>query len=162
MTVETATPGVFDAGLPTLSYDVAETPRDVYPRIREAQRLAPIAIGPLGPEVLSYELARAVLRDSRFVIPPGIHLTAQGITSGPLWDRVVGSIMCAEGAEHHRLRSLVSKAFTPRATARLHDTIDTVVNDLADRRRCGPLRLRYGHRPAVSDPDHLRATSCTP
>ena len=125
--------GIFDAGLPALRYDVTETPREVYPRIREAQRLAPIAIGPLGPEVLSYEIARAVLRDSRFVIPPGIHLTAQGVTSGPLWDRVVGSIMCAEGAEHHRLRSLVSKAFTPRATARLHDTIGAVVNELADR-----------------------------
>lgn len=133
MTVGTAMPSVFDAGLPTLAYDVTEAPRDVYPRIRAAQRLAPIAIGPLGPEVLSYELARVVLRDSRFVIPPGLHLTAQGVTSGPLWDRVVGSIMCAEGAEHHRLRSLVSKAFTPRATARLHDTIGTVVNELADR-----------------------------
>jgi cytochrome P450 len=41
---------------------------------------------------------------------------------------------CAgEGAEHHRLRSLVSKAFSPRATARLHGTIATVVNELADR-----------------------------
>jgi len=133
VTVDIDKPNVFDAGLPTLRYDVTETPRAVYPRIRAAQRLAPIAIGPLGPEVLSYELAREVLRDNRFVIPPGIHLTAQGVTSGPLWDRVVGSIMCAEGAEHHRLRSLVSKAFTPRATARLHDTIGTVVNELADR-----------------------------
>lgn len=54
------------------------------------------------------------------------------MTSGPLWDRVVGSIICAEGAEHHRLRSLVSRAFTPRATARLYDTIDEVVNELVD------------------------------
>jgi cytochrome P450 len=38
-----------------------------------------------------------------------------------------------EGEEHRRLRSLVSKAFTPRATARLHDAIHTVVNELADR-----------------------------
>lgn len=132
MTTRATKPSVFDAGLPTLSYDVTEPPADVSSRIREAQKLAPIAIGPLGPEVLSYELARAVLRDTRFVIPPGIHLTAQGVTSGPLWDRVVSGIMNAEGAEHHRLRSLVSKAFTPRATARLHDTIATVVNELAD------------------------------
>ncbi|WP_193044164.1 cytochrome P450 [Mycolicibacterium baixiangningiae] len=132
MTVDTAMPSVFDAGLPTLTYDVTETPREVLPRIREAQRLAPLALGPLGPEILSYELARTILRDNRFVIPPGIHLTAQGVTSGPLWDRVVGSIMCAEGARHHRLRSLVSKAFTPRATARLHETIVEVINELAD------------------------------
>lgn len=130
MTIDTAWPSVCDAGLPALRYDVTESPRDVYPRLREAQRLAPMAMGPMGPEVLSYELARAVLSDSWFVIPAGLHLTAQGVTSRPLWDRVVGSIMCAQGAEHHRLRSLVSKAFTPRATARLHDTMGDVVNEL--------------------------------
>ena len=123
---------VFEAELPTLEYDVTESPHEVCARIRAAQRLAPIAIGPFGPEVLSYDLARSVLRDTRFVIPPGLHLSAQGVTSGPLWDRVVGSIICAEGAEHHRLRSLVSRAFTPRATARLHDTIGEVVNELVD------------------------------
>jgi cytochrome P450 len=132
MTVGAKTLSILDAGLPMLSYDIAETPRDVYPRIRDAQRLAPIAIGPLGPEVLSYELARTILRDPRFTIPPGIHLTAHGLTSGPLWDWVVKSILGTNGDEHRRIRGLVSKAFTPRATARLHDTIHTVVNELAD------------------------------
>jgi cytochrome P450 len=132
MTTTTGAPGVFEAGLPTLEYDITETPQQVWARIRAAQRRAPIAIGPFGPEVLSYELARGLLRDTRFVIPPGLHLSAQGVTSGPLWDRVVGSIICAEGAEHQRLRSLVSRAFTPRAISRLHDTIDQVVNELVD------------------------------
>lgn len=132
MTATTGAPSVFEAKLPTLEYGITESPHDVCARIRAAQRLGPIAIGPLGPEVLSYDLARGVLRDTRFVIPPGLHLSAQGVTSGPLWDRVVGSIICAEGAEHHRLRSLVSRAFTPRAIARLHDTIDQVVNELVD------------------------------
>ena len=133
MTVNTAKPSVFDAGLPTLQYDVTDTPQEIYPQFREAQLVAPIALGPVGPEVLSYELARTVLRDPRFGIPPGIHLTAHGITSGPLWDRVIRSILCMEGEEHRRLRSLVSRAFTPRATARMHDTIHTVVNELIDR-----------------------------
>lgn len=132
MTTTTGAPSVFEAALPTLEYDVGESPHEVSDRIRAAQLRGPIAIGPFGPEILSYELARSVLRDTRFVIPRGLHLSAQGVTSGPLWDRVVGSIICAEGAEHHRLRSLVSKAFTPRATARLHDTIDEVVNELID------------------------------
>ena len=61
--VGAAMPSVFDAGLPALSYDVTESPHDVYPRIRAAQEVASIAIGPLGPEVLSYDLARAILRD---------------------------------------------------------------------------------------------------
>jgi cytochrome P450 len=125
-------PSVLDAGLPTLTYDTTETPREVAPRIREAREQAPLAIGPLGPEVLGYELARAMLRDPRFVIPPGIHMTAHGVTSGPLWDRVIRSILCMEGDEHRRLRSLVSKAFTPKAAARLHATIAAVVNEMAD------------------------------
>ena len=132
MTLHTAKPSVFDAGLPTLSYDVTDTPQEIYPQFRAAQEVAPIALGPIGPEVLSYELARTVLGDPRFGIPPGIHLTAHGITSGEMWDRVTRSILCMEGAEHRRLRSLVSRAFTPRATARMDETIHTVINELAD------------------------------
>lgn len=125
-------PSVFDAGLPTLSYDVTDTPQDIYPQFRAAQEQAPIALGPIGPEVLSYELARTALRDPRFVVPTGIHLSAHGITSGPLWDRVTRSILNMEGEEHRRLRSLVARAFTPRATARMHATIHAVVNELID------------------------------
>ncbi|OBA75190.1 cytochrome [Mycobacterium sp. 1554424.7] len=133
MTVGAAPPSVFDADLPTLEYGAEETPADVYPRLRAAQRQAPVAIGPHGPEVLSYHLVRSVLRDPRFVIPPGINLLAQGVTSGPLWDKVVNSLLCLEGDEHHRLRSLTSRAFTPRATLRLHDTMVAVMNELVDR-----------------------------
>jgi cytochrome P450 len=132
VTATTGAPSIFEAGLPALEYDVTESPHAVCDRIRAAQQQAPIAIGPLGPEVLSYELARSILRDTRFMIPPGLHLSAQGVTSGPLWDRVVGSIICAEGVEHHRLRSLVSRAFTPRAIARLDETIGEMINDLID------------------------------
>jgi cytochrome P450 len=133
MTVGSVPASVFDADLPTLAYDDTETLAEVYPRIQAAQRLAPIALGPHGPEVLSYHLARSVLRDTRFQIPPGISLAAQGITSGPLWDKMINSLLCLEGDEHHRLRSVVSKAFTPRATARLHDTMVDVMNELVDR-----------------------------
>lgn len=132
MTVNAAMPSVFEAGLPTLEYDFTATPQQMYPQFRAAQETAPIALGPIGPEVLSYELARTVLGDPRFGIPPGIHLTAHGVTSGELWDRVTRSILCMEGAEHRRLRSLVSRAFTPRATARMDTTIQTVINHLID------------------------------
>lgn len=132
MTVSETKPSVFAADLPTLTYDLTDTPQQIYPQFRAAQLEAPIALGPIGPEILSYEMARSVLGDPRFVIPPGIHLSAHGITSGPLWDRVTGSILNMEGPEHRRLRGLVSKAFTPRATARMDDTIHAVVNELID------------------------------
>jgi cytochrome P450 len=132
MAVGTAPASVFDADLPTLAYDAEETPAEVYPRLQAAQRQAPVALGPFGPEVLSYHMVRSVLRDTRFQIPPGINLQAQGVTSGPLWDKVVNSLLCLEGDEHHRLRSLCSKAFTPRTVARLHDTMVDVMNELVD------------------------------
>lgn len=133
MTIDTAAPTVFDAGLPTLSYELTSSPADVHGQLRSAQLQAPIAIGPVGPEILSYEFARALLRDERFGIPPGINLMAQGVASGPLYDKVMGTLLCLDGAQHQRLRKLVAKAFTPRATTRLHDTIVDVVNELIDR-----------------------------
>jgi cytochrome P450 len=132
MTVGTAPASVFDADLPALAYGDEETPAEVYPRLQAAQRQASVAMGPFGPEVLSYHLVRSVLRDTRFQIPPGLNLLAQGINSGPLWDKVVNSLLCLEGDAHHRLRSLTSKAFTPRATLRLHDTMVDVMNELVD------------------------------
>ena len=132
MSVGTTTPSVFDAGLPALVYDITETMHEVAPRIHAVRKESPMAIGPLGPEVLSYELARTMLRDPRFVFPPGMHMTARGITSGPLFDRVTGTILGMEGDEHRRLRSLVSKAFTPRASARMEETIHLLINELID------------------------------
>jgi len=126
-------PNVFEAGLPTFNYSLTATPHDILDDVRLAQSRAPIAIGPLGPEILSYELARDILRDNRFRLPPGITLAAQGITSGPLYDKMANSLLGLDGAPHVRLRKLVSKAFTPRATSRLQETIHEVVNGLIDR-----------------------------
>lgn len=130
--MDTTIPNIFEAGLPALNYDLSDTPEDARVHIRAARSQSPIAMGPMGPEILSYDLARAVLRDSRFSIPPGITLMAQGVTSGPLFDKVMASLLCVNDEAHQRLRKLVSKAFTPRATSRLHDTINDVVNGLID------------------------------
>ncbi|AMO61339.1 cytochrome P450 [Mycolicibacterium phlei] len=126
-------PSVFDADLPTLGYDLTASPLDILDDVRNAQARAPIAIGPLGPEILSYDLARDILRDNRFRLPPGITLAAQGITSGPLYDKMANSLLGLDGPPHIRLRKLVFKAFTPRSTAGLQDTIREVVNGLVDR-----------------------------
>jgi cytochrome P450 len=133
MNVNSIAPSVLEAGLPTFSYSLTATPHDILEDVRRAQSCAPIAIGPLGPEILSYDLARDILRDNRFRMPPGITLAAQGVTSGPLYDKMMSSLLGLEGAPHTRLRKLVSRAFTPRATACLQDTIHDVVNGLIDR-----------------------------
>jgi cytochrome P450 len=132
VTVEPSGPSVFEADLPALSYEQAPNLEAAYRDIQRALRQRPIAMGPHGPEVLGYELVRTTLRDVRFRPPPGLGLEAQGITSGPLWDRVTASLLSVNGADHARLRRLVSKAFTPRAVGRLDTTITDIINELID------------------------------
>ncbi|MGA9489668.1 MAG: cytochrome P450 [Mycobacterium sp.] len=125
-------PTVFDAGLPPIAYEHAHSPDAAHRLIRQARLQGPVALGPHGPEVLSYELVRTVLRDTRFRVPKGGSLEAQGITSGPVWDKAITGLLSRDGADHNRLRRLVSKAFTPRSTARLKTTIAGVITELVD------------------------------
>ncbi|SHW23452.1 cytochrome P450 133B1 [Mycobacteroides abscessus subsp. abscessus] len=119
--------------LPTLTYGPETTPDEFHAAVAEARRLCPIALGQYGPEVLSYDLVRAVLRDSRFVNPQGNALAVQGITSGPIWDRVTKLLVSMDGAEHNRLRRLVARAFTPRAAERMREACTEVSVELVDR-----------------------------
>ena len=140
-----ACPNVFDADLPEIDYERCESLEEAHEVIRRARRQAPIAIGPHGPELLTYELVRSVLRDPRFRVPQGMFLASQGITSGPLWERVATNLISLDGAAHHRLRRLVSAAFTPRATERLRTTIADVIDELVDRHTAS------GHCDVVED-----------
>jgi cytochrome P450 len=121
-----------ETGLPSLAYDHLHDPDEAHKVIAEARQQAPIAVGPHGPEALGYELVRMVLRDPRFTTARGLGLDFQGITSGPLWDRAVQNILSLDGEKHHRLRRLVSKAFAPRAAARLQSLIVDVITDLVE------------------------------
>jgi cytochrome P450 len=137
MTIDTmpnrSCPDVFDAGLPILAYDHLDDPEEAHRLVAQARNRAPIAIGTHGPEILRYELVRTVLRDPRFRMPKGMFLAGQGITSGAIWDRITASLISLDGDAHHRLRRLVSKAFTPRATAWLRTTIIDVITELVER-----------------------------
>ena len=165
MTVDaigTNSPTVFDAELPPIAYEHAANPEEAHQLIRQARLQGPIALGPHGPEVLSYELVRTVLRDTRFRMPKGAALAAQGITSGPVWDKAITGLLSRDGADHNRLRRLVSKAFTPRSTARLKATIAGVITELVDPvTSCGALRRGRRHRAPVSDSDHQRVARRT-
>jgi cytochrome P450 len=132
MTTSTQRPSIFDATLPTVDYGDGRDPDEAHRVIRVARQHAPIAFGPYGPELLDYELVRTMLRDSRFVMPRGIGLVVQGITSGPVWDRVGNLLVSLNGAEHHRLRRLVARAFTPRAAGRMRAACVDAINELVD------------------------------
>ncbi|WP_123027445.1 cytochrome P450 [Mycolicibacterium stellerae] len=125
-------PSVFEADLPTVEYEEASSPDEAHRNLRKALEQGPIAMGAHGPEILSYELVRETLRDARFHPPRGLGLETQGITSGPLWHRASTSLLAINGADHNRLRRLVSKAFTPRSVTRLDGIIADVINQLVD------------------------------
>ncbi|NVN51810.1 cytochrome P450 [Mycolicibacterium hippocampi] len=130
MSVDQIRGTVFDADLPTIAYEHAESAEEAHRLIGAARQQGPIAIGPHGPEVLTYELVRTVLRDDRFLMPVGGALPAQGITSGELWDIVVSGLLSLNGPTHHRQRKLVAKAFTPRAASRLRNTCADIIAEL--------------------------------
>jgi cytochrome P450 len=122
----------FGAALPTVDYENAPDPQEAHRRLAAALRRGPIAMGAHGPEILSYELARTVLRDQRMCPPEGLGLETQGITSGPLWNRATSTILSINGENHTRLRRLVSKAFTPRAVGRLDTVITGIITRLVE------------------------------
>lgn len=147
MTTKLARSGVsvFDANLPSLAYDHLDDPDQAHHAIAVARSQAPIALGPHGPEILSYEFVHTVLRDPRFVTATGLGLDAQGITDGPLWDRATQNILSIDGVEHHRLRRLVSKALAPRGAERLRALITATITEIVE-----PL-THVGRCDAVSD-----------
>ena len=51
---------------------------------------------------------------------PGIlMLEVQGITEGPMWDRMKGNLLDLRGDDHRRQRKLVQHAFTPKEADKL-------------------------------------------
>lgn len=136
---------VFDAALPAIAYHGVRCPDEAHRIIARVRRQSPIAMGPYGPELLTHDLVRSVLRDPRFAMPPANGLAMQGVTSGPLWDRVSALIVGLDGAEHKRLRRLVSQAFTPRAAERMRTACRAIMNELVDR------QIHTGHCDVVAD-----------
>jgi cytochrome P450 len=136
MTVDTLStsshPNVFEAGLPCLDWPYLTDPEEAHRQIAEARSQSPIGVNHYGVEVLTYDLVRMVLRDDRFATAHGLGLDAQGVTSGPLWDRATTNILGLDGETHHRLRRLVSTAFGPRGAARLQSLIVETITDLVE------------------------------
>lgn len=122
----------FDAALPTVAYHGVRSAEEAHRIIAAARRQAPVAMGPFGPEMLTYDLVRLVLRDSRFAMPRANGMAMQGITAGPLWDKVAALIVGLDGADHRRLRRLVSRAFTPRAAEGMRNACRGIINELID------------------------------
>ncbi len=89
--------------------------------------------------VTRYEDVVAVLLDDkRFVVDPALALTRdelealQAANPIPNDERVSTNLLTMDGADHRRVRQLVTKAFTPRMVEQLRPRIQTIADELLD------------------------------
>ena len=106
---------------------------DPYPTYRRLRTEDPVHHSPLDFWVLTrYEDVVAVLRDPRFIKEPLAAFVAArfGVAVPP---GVGVSMLDRDPPDHTRLRSLVSKAFTPRVVEGLRPRIQAIVDSLITR-----------------------------
>jgi len=106
---------------------------DPYPTYRRLRTEDPVHHSPLDFWVLTrYEDVVAVLRDPRFIKEPlaGFVAARFGVAVPP---GVGVSMLDRDPPDHTRLRSLVSKAFTPRVVEGLRPRIQEIVDSLITR-----------------------------
>jgi cytochrome P450 len=115
-----------------VSYDffdpaLAVDPFPMFARLREHD---PVYRTDFGYWYVSrYDDCHAVLRDSR--LGPGTGVPDSfGLSEGPLFDIMSTWLMALGGAEHTRVRRLVSSAFTPRAIEQLRPDVERLGADL--------------------------------
>src|SRR3954469_21609547 len=108
---------VSELDLPTLDYRAPELTgpafRETLRDLRERSWLA--RAEPLGWFVLDHEATAFFLRTRSATFPGRLVLEVQGVTSGPLYERLKGNLLDLDGEPHKRLRKLVHHAFTPKA-----------------------------------------------
>jgi cytochrome P450 len=114
--VPTLTP-VAELDLPALDYADPELRGDRFHEVlrdlRERTWLA--RAEPVGWFVLDREAVAHFMRTPRATFPGRTLLEVQGVTSGPLYERLKGNLLDLQGADHRRLRKLVQPSFTPAA-----------------------------------------------
>lgn len=108
---------------------------DKYKHYNWLRKEAPVCRGKLGPVntylISRYDDCEMVLKDSRFIrsreksrwmwlLPRGLKL-------------ITKTMIYQDDKQHRRLRTLVHKAFTPRAIEGMHGRIEEVCNELLDK-----------------------------
>lgn len=106
-------------------------PPRVRAAMRESARHSPAAIEEDTGIVyiFGYEECRRVLNDKKLKGGELALFDLAGLTDGPLRDWYAGIMFANDGAPHHRLRRLVSKAFTPGAIQTLRPIAAALVNE---------------------------------
>src|SRR6185503_4103178 len=74
---------------------------------------------PVGWIVLDHESVSFFMRTPQANFPGILMLEVQGVTEGPMWDRMKGNLLDLRGEDHRRQRKLVQHAFTPKEADKL-------------------------------------------
>ena len=112
----TATTPVSELDLPVFDYtdETLAGPRFHAALAELAQRSWVARAEPVGFVVLDREAVAHMLRSRSATFPGRKMLEVQGVTSGPLYERLKGNLLDLDGDDHRRLRKLVQPAFPPR------------------------------------------------
>jgi cytochrome P450 len=105
---------------------------DLEGRFTELRLSTSVIRNPIGATVIRHEQVRKLLADPRLVSSIPHLVRAQGVTDGRLHDMISASVISIDGADHTRLRRLVSRSFTPRAAAVHRPTMSALVEELVD------------------------------
>ena len=120
---------------PAMDPMAPENRADPYPFYHWLRENDPVRHGLDGSWILSrYADGTAVLRDPRFS-PNPVWLredAVKGARDHPVRQVGTSLMMFLDPPDHTRLRSLVSKAFTPRMVERMRERIQALVDDLLD------------------------------
>jgi cytochrome P450 len=105
---------------------------DPEPVMVDLRRRSSVVRNPLGASVIRREVVRQLLSDPRLISSIPALVRIQGVDTGQLADMVSSSVIAIDGADHTRLRRLVSRSFTPSAAARHRPAMRVLVNELLD------------------------------
>jgi len=88
---------------------------------------------PIGFFVLDREAAAFFMRSASATFPGTKMLEVQGVTEGPLYERLQGNLIDIDGDDHRRLRKLVQPAFTPPAADKWRPAMREMLAELFER-----------------------------
>jgi cytochrome P450 len=126
----TAVPTLEEA--PFVDFFDPEVVANPEPVMVDLRRRTAVVRMPLGASVIRREAVRQLLADPRLISSIPALVRIQGVDDGPLLDMVSSSVIAIDGADHTRLRRLVSRSFTPTAAARHRSAMRALVNELVD------------------------------
>lgn len=109
---------------------------DPYPIQRSLRELAPVFKSRMGYWVVSrHDDVNEILRSQR--VERNLHMFMNGRFGGDWEDhaalrRLGSSLLWSNGADHHRLRTLVNHAFTPRRVEGMRPFVERLTHELLD------------------------------